>query len=62
MLIYITFKIVNWHTVKSTNIQGYDVKSYPTTYLIDPNGIIIATNLRGSDLLNKLHSLKAKDN
>lgn len=48
--------------IKSTIIQGYDVKSYPTTYLIDPNGIIIATNLRGSDLLNKLHSLKVKSN
>ncbi|MCI9843967.1 TlpA family protein disulfide reductase [Flavobacterium pectinovorum] len=47
--------------IKSTVIQGYDIKSYPTTYLIDPNGIIIATNLRGSELLNKLLSLKVKE-
>ena len=44
--------------IKSTTIQGYNVKSYPTTYLIDPNGVIIATDLRGNELLNKLQSLK----
>lgn len=44
--------------IKSTTIQGYNVSSYPTTYLINPKGVIIATNLRGSELLNKLQSLK----
>lgn len=43
--------------IKSTNIKGYDIKSYPTTYLINPNGIIIATDLRGNQLLDKLQSL-----
>lgn len=46
--------------IKSTNIKGYNIKSYPTTYLINPDGIIIATNLSGDELLNKLQSLKIK--
>lgn len=47
--------------IKSTNIQNYDIRGYPTTYLINPNGVIIATNLRGNELLNKLQSLKVKE-
>jgi thiol-disulfide isomerase/thioredoxin len=35
----------------------YFVKSYPGNFLIDPNGIIIAQNLRGEDLENKLTSI-----
>jgi thiol-disulfide isomerase/thioredoxin len=46
--------------IKSTTMQGYSIKSFPTTYLIDPNGVIIAINLRGNDLLNKLQFLKIK--
>lgn len=47
--------------IKSTNVKGYNINSYPTTYLIDPNGVIIATNLRGDALLNKLQSLKINE-
>ncbi|RYD74896.1 MAG: TlpA family protein disulfide reductase, partial [Sphingobacteriales bacterium] len=32
----------------------YNIDSYPTTLLIDPNGKIIAKNLRGEDLAKKL--------
>jgi peroxiredoxin len=35
----------------------YDVKAVPTNYLIDPNGKIIAKNLRGEELLVKLDEL-----
>ncbi len=37
--------------------QAYRVQSIPQNYLIDPNGIIIAKNLRGEDLLQKLAQL-----
>jgi peroxiredoxin len=35
----------------------YDVSSIPTNYLIDPNGLIIAKNLRGENLANELNAL-----
>ena len=35
----------------------YDVKSVPTNFLIDPNGKIVAKNLRGEALLKKLDEL-----
>jgi len=37
--------------------NSYGVQSYPTTYLIDPNGIIITKNLRGIELKNKINEL-----
>lgn len=58
-------KGVTWPNIniitKSTNIKGYNIRSYPTTYLINPNGVIIATNLRGTELFDKLQSLKLKE-
>jgi peroxiredoxin len=33
------------------------IKAIPRNFLIDPNGIIIATNLRGKDLLKKLETI-----
>ena len=44
----------------STNVKGYNVNSFPTSYLIDPQGKIIATDLRGKELMNKLETLKVK--
>jgi peroxiredoxin len=35
-------------------IQQYQVKGIPATFLIDQNGYIVATNLRGDALRNKL--------
>jgi thiol-disulfide isomerase/thioredoxin len=46
--------------LKGTNNEVaklYFVKGYPSNFLIDPNGIIIAQNLRGEDLENKLTSI-----
>ena len=37
--------------------QLYQVEGIPQNFLIDPNGIIIAKNLRGSELLSKLNDL-----
>lgn len=43
---------------KTTQIDGYeDINSYPTSYLLDPTGKIIATDLRNEALMNKLKSL-----
>ncbi|MGI8952686.1 MAG: redoxin domain-containing protein [Chitinophagaceae bacterium] len=36
---------------------AYHVKSIPQNYLIDPNGIIIAKNLRGEELIQKLQDV-----
>lgn len=59
---FLVDKNVTWLNINgkspSTVMSGYNINSYPTTYLIDPNGKIIATNLRGDDLKNKLELLK----
>lgn len=50
-----------WPNIKTktagTIIKGYDVISYPTTFLLDPDGKVIAQNLRGEDLMSKLSDL-----
>jgi hypothetical protein len=33
------------------------IKAIPRNFLIDPKGVIIATNLRGKDLLKKLQTI-----
>ena len=38
-------------------IKLYNVRTYPTTILIDPEGIIIAKNLRGQSLEKKLEEI-----
>ena len=52
---------VSWPNIKmntsGTDITGYKILSYPTTYLIDLDGRIIATGLRGEELSSKLKSL-----
>jgi hypothetical protein len=35
----------------------YKISSIPQNFLIDPNGKIIAKNLRGEDLVNTLNTL-----
>ncbi len=37
--------------------RQYGVVSIPTNFLLDKDGVVIATNLRGDDLENKLKSL-----
>ena len=53
--------LITWpQVISDSNNQisnSYGVQSYPTTYLIDPNGIIIAKNLRGIELKNKINEL-----
>jgi len=31
-------------------VKSYRLKSIPTSYLLDPNGLIVAKNLRGKEL------------
>ncbi len=48
---------VNVRDVKGTKDDAarlYNVTSVPTNYLIDPNGKIIAKNLRGEEVAEKL--------
>jgi hypothetical protein len=39
---------------ESETAKSYGVESIPANFLIDPNGKIIARDLRGSDLASKL--------
>jgi thiol-disulfide isomerase/thioredoxin len=58
--------LVKKHQLKWPNIQtntegtitnGFNIISYPTTFLLDKEGRIIAQNLRGEELLEKLKTL-----
>jgi len=40
--------------------QLYNVKSIPQSYLVDGDGVIVAINLRGSELESKLRKLRKK--
>lgn len=57
----ITEQSMSWPQIVSNNSnklkEKYGVYSYPTTYLIDPEGIIVAKNLRGKELEEKIISL-----
>ncbi len=54
---------LTWHHVsdlkgwKSEGAAKYAVRSIPSTFLIDPQGNIIARNLRGSQLLSRLDEI-----
>lgn len=47
-----------WSNVAASQ---YHVNSIPANFLIDANGIIIAKNLRGTALINKLKSIQLKE-
>lgn len=51
---------MNWISVwdlKGNYEKVYDISSYPTNFLIDPNGVIVAKYLRGSALPKKLDEI-----
>ncbi|MDR0393879.1 MAG: TlpA family protein disulfide reductase, partial [Tannerella sp.] len=52
---------ISWPQILSdeTNgiIQSYHISGYPTTYIVDPQGVIIAKNMRGQELEDKLKEL-----
>jgi peroxiredoxin len=54
---------LNWAQVSDLKFWSnavavqYKIQSIPQNYLIDPNGIIIAKNLRGAELQSKLAAL-----
>ena len=51
-------QILSDETNKITN--KYGINSYPTTLLINPEGIIVAKNLRGKELEDKIKELIAR--
>lgn len=59
-------RLKNWHHVsdlqfwKSAAAKLYNVRSIPSNFLIDPEGKIIAHNLRGEQLTNKLKEIFSK--
>jgi peroxiredoxin len=54
---------ITWPQILSDKLnpitKKYGVSGYPTTFLIDPNGVIIAKNLRGKMLEDKINELIA---
>lgn len=52
---------INWPQILSDDTnklkEKYGISGYPTTFLIDPEGIIVAKNLRGKELEHKIISL-----
>jgi len=62
----ITSKLISegnmiWPTIKTsmkgTDVAGYNIYSYPTSYLLNPDGKVIAMNLRGEELMETLSAL-----
>ena len=55
---------ITWPQILSdetkTIIKNYEIRGYPTTLLINPEGIIVAKNLRGNDLENKINEFLLK--
>lgn len=57
-------KGVTWPTIvksdSTTVTKGYNISSWPTNFLIGPDGTILKTNIRGESLLAILEQLKLK--
>lgn len=59
-------KLYNWVNVSNLMhwqepiAQRYGIRSIPATYILDENGIILAKNLRGGELEDKIHELLDK--
>lgn len=54
-------KEISWPQIMSDNVNSivkkYGVTGYPTTFVIDPQGVIVSKNLRGETLENKILEL-----
>jgi peroxiredoxin len=52
---------ISWPQILSDETNGitrsYHISGYPTTFLIDPQGVIIAKNIRGQELEDRLKEL-----
>jgi len=61
---FLTEKQIFWPTMvknySTTNAKGYNIPSWPTSFLIGPDGKILTTNLRGDELFLYLEKLKLK--
>jgi len=61
---FLNDKQVTWPIIvksaSTTKTKGYSIQSWPTSFLIAPDGKIIITNLRNDALFNVLERLKIK--
>jgi thiol-disulfide isomerase/thioredoxin len=49
---------INWTQILSDDIKNtYNISGYPTTFLLDPKGVIIAKGLRSKELEDKINEL-----
>ncbi|MDA3821138.1 MAG: TlpA disulfide reductase family protein [Bacteroidales bacterium] len=51
------YQLGDMQAAKSKPIQEYGIQMIPTNFLLDQNGVIIATNLRGEALGEKLEEM-----
>lgn len=56
---------IDWTQIQSDDNnkinKTYGIIGYPTTFLINPDGVIVAKNLKGSKLMNKINELIKKE-
>lgn len=61
---FLKVKGVTWPTIIKTDsttvTNDYNISSWPTNFLISPDGIILKTHIRGESLLTILEQLKIK--
>jgi thiol-disulfide isomerase/thioredoxin len=52
---------MHWYNIKDTKensvSDAYNIKALPAVFLLDSNGVVIATGLRGEELIDKLGNL-----
>lgn len=60
----VTEHSIDWPQILSNDTNNikdkYSIRGYPTTLLLDPEGVIVARNLRGKELEDKVISLTKK--
>jgi thiol-disulfide isomerase/thioredoxin len=57
----VTDHSIDWPQILSNDINNikdkYSIRGYPSTFLLDPEGVIIGKDLRGKELVAKIESL-----
>ncbi|MGD9992135.1 MAG: TlpA family protein disulfide reductase [Salinivirgaceae bacterium] len=55
--LYWKYQVSELNYMESKTAKAYRVKAIPANYLLDPNGIVVAQNLYGDALIEKLNEL-----
>ncbi|MGE4289615.1 MAG: TlpA family protein disulfide reductase, partial [Salinivirgaceae bacterium] len=55
--LYWKYQVSELNYMESETAKAYRVKAIPANYLLDPNGIVVAQNLYGDALIEKLNEL-----